>query len=167
MSPTPHNLHTTQAPQKKSRISRTIEKKESRTLSRFQCLGQLCGWADAIAGEGSKAGNPIAAIVGFGTELDTLGFDYYDPVHLLSAPNWKIRMYAAWCIIGSEERAIATSLDYNEVHNYWPNIDFCDSGWSDEVDHWVSKLAPYDKPFEFKVAAVAGNPPRPQLIVKP
>jgi hypothetical protein len=33
-------------------------------------------------------------------------------------------MYAAWCIIGSVERAVATNLDYDEFHNYWPNIEF-------------------------------------------
>lgn len=144
----------------------TTEKKESKALSRFQALGNLCAWADALVGDRSDPAATIGAILGFGVKLDASGFEHYDPVHLLSAPNWKLRMYVAWCVVGGEERALATHLDYNEVRNYWPSTEFCDPGWNDEVSHWVSKLAPYDGPFEFKVAVAVGNPPRPQLILK-
>ena len=105
MSQAKSSLHADQSPKDNVRIcAHTIEKKESRKLSRFQALGHLCGWADGLVGDDSNAGNTIGVILGFGVEIDALGFDYYDPVHLLSAPNWKIRMYAAWCIIGSEEQ---------------------------------------------------------------
>nr|WP_281439286.1 hypothetical protein [Pseudomonas moorei] len=168
MSQAKSSLHADQSPKDNVRIcAHTIEKKESRKLSRFQALGHLCGWADGRVGDDSNAGNTIGVILGFGVEIDALGFDYYDPVHLLSAPNWKIRMYAAWCIIGSEERAVATNLNYDEFHNYWPSVEFCDSGWNDEVILWLSTLTPYDEPFEFRVAASVGRPPRPQLIMKP
>lgn len=142
------------------------EKKESTNLSRFQALGHLCGWADGLVGVDDSAANTIGAILGFGAELVALGFKYYDPVHLLSAPNWKIRMYVAWCIIGGGERALATNLDYNEVRNYWPSIEFCDPSWNDEVSHWISKLALHDGSCEFRVAVAVGKPPRPQLILK-
>ncbi|PPA02220.1 hypothetical protein C4E44_20570 [Pseudomonas sp. MWU12-2312b] len=168
MSQAKSSLHADQSPKDNVRIcAHTIEKKESRKLSRFQALGHLCGWADGRVGDDSNAGNTIGVILGFGVEIDALGFDYYDPVHLLSAPNWKIRMYAAWCIIGSEERAVATNLNYDEFHNYWPSVEFCDSGWNDEVILWLSTLTPYGEPFEFRVAASVGRPPRPQLIMKP
>lgn len=167
MSQAKSSLYADQSPKDNVRIcAHTIEKKESRKLSRFQALGHLCGWADGLVGDDSNAGNTIGVILSFGVEIDALGFDYYDPVHLLSAPNWKIRMYAAWCIIGSEERAVASNLEYDEFHNYWPSIEFCDPGWNDEVIHWVSKLTPYDEPFEFIVATSVGSPLRPQLKMK-
>jgi hypothetical protein len=88
MSQAKSSLHANQSPNDNVRIcAHTIEKKESRELSRFQALGHLCGWADGLVGDDSNAGNTIGVILGFGVEIDALGFDYYDPVHLLSAPN--------------------------------------------------------------------------------
>lgn len=98
----------------------SIERKESRKLSRFQALGYLLCWVDALAEDESNPGRSISAIFGFDGEVAALGFDRYDPVHILTAPNWKTRMLAAWCVIGADERAIAKQLDYGDLHNYWP-----------------------------------------------
>lgn len=40
---------------------------------------------------------------GFDAEVAGLGFEPYDPVYILAAPNWKTRMLAAWSVIGGAE----------------------------------------------------------------
>ncbi|KPX08783.1 hypothetical protein [Pseudomonas savastanoi] len=144
----------------------SIEKKESRKLSRFQALGYLLCWVDALAEDESDPGRSISAIFGFDGEVAALGFDRYDPVHILTAPNWKTRMLAAWCVLGAAERAIAKQLDYGDLHNYWPNTDFCSPGFDDEATQWVSSVSAYDDPAEFNICAYVGSPARPQLIFK-
>ncbi|AAY37695.1 hypothetical protein [Pseudomonas syringae] len=85
---------------------------------------------------------------------------------LLTAPNWKTRMLAAWSIIGGAERALAAQLDYSDVHNYWPSVDFCEPDWDEEVKHWASCLTSYDDPSEFNICSWLGSPPRPGLVFK-
>lgn len=144
----------------------SVEKKESRKLSRFQALGYLLCWVDALAEDESDPGRSISTIFGFDSEFAALGFDPYDPVHILTAPNWKTRMFAAWCVIGANERAIARQLDYGDLHNYWPNTDFCSPEFDEEATHWVSSASAYDDPAEFNICAFVGSPARPQLIFK-
>lgn len=147
-------------------VTHKIEKQESRTLSRFQALGYLLCRVDTIAAGGSHFGKLISAMLSFGAEVDALGFDQYDPVHVLSSPNWKIRMRAAWCVMSPEDRTIATQLDYDSLHNYWPNDDFCHSDWEDQVQQWAWQDEPYKQPVELRIASVVGDPPRARLIYK-
>ncbi|RMS98110.1 hypothetical protein [Pseudomonas coronafaciens] len=146
--------------------SHVIHKGESRLLSKFQSLGNLLRWVDEMAKDGSDDGRSITALLSFDAEVAALGFDPYDPVHILTAPSWKIRMYAAWCVLGGAERAIAAQLNYTEVHNYWPNADFCDPAWDEEVRQWAATVTSYDEPSEFDIASVAGYPSRPKLEFK-
>lgn len=147
-------------------VASPIEKRESRLLSKFQSLGYLLSWVDDMAKDESDIGGSITALFSFDAEVTALGFDRYDPVHILTAPSWKIRMYAAWCVLGGVERTIAAQLDYTEVHNYWPNADFCDPAWDEEVRQWAATVTSYDEPSEFKIDGIAGYPPRPKLVFK-
>lgn len=113
-------------------------KKESRKLSKFQALGFLLGWVDALASDESDIGRSIGAMLGVDAEVAALGFAPYDPVHILTAPDWKKRMLAAWCVIGGAERTIAQQLDYSDVHNYWPTTDFRNPDWEDEARQWAA-----------------------------
>lgn len=140
-----------------------IEKNESRQLSNFQALGYLLRWVDALSEDPADLAGSIGAMLGFDAEVAALGFEPFDPVHILSAPTWKDRMRAAWCVIGAAERTKALQLDYNKLHNYWPNTDFCSSDWDAEVERWVAQLAAFDVSCEFNICSVVGNPPRPQL----
>lgn len=140
----------------------TITTKESRKLSKFQALGFLLGWVDALASDESDIGRSIGAMLGFDAEVAALGFEPYDPVHILTAPNWKTRMLVAWCVIGSTERTIAQQLDYTDMHNYWMTTDFRDPGWDDEAKQWAASGAGTEVPFEFSICSVVGNPARPQ-----
>jgi len=136
---------------------------QSRELSKFQSLGSLFRLADLMA-EGDVV-DKIDVLRDFGTEVDNLGFDYYAPLHLLSSPNWKIRMSTAWCLIGETERNIAKQLDYHEVHNFWSDTSFCEAGWDDEVRCWVATLPPtLNVPIELKIAVFVGQPPRDALL---
>ncbi len=143
-----------------------IEKNESRHLSKFQALGYLLCWVDALTEDGSDVSGPVGAMFGFDAEVAAMGFEPYDPVHILTAPNWRTRMLAAWSVLGGAERAIAAQLDYNDVHNYWPSVDFCKPDWDEEVKHWASCLTSYDDPSEFNICSWLGNPPRPELVFK-
>lgn len=144
----------------------TLEKNESRHISKFQALGYLLCWVDALTEDGSDASRSVGSMFGFDAGVAALGFDPYDPVHILTAPNWKTRMLAAWSIIGDAERAIAAQLDYSDVHNYWPNTDFCKPDWNEEVKHWASCLTSYSDPSEFNICSWIGKPPRPELVFK-
>lgn len=75
-------------------------------------------------------------------------------------------MYASWCVLGSAERTLAAQLDYDDVHSYWPDADFCRPGWDEELRQWAATVTTYDEPSEFEMATVAGNPPRPKLVFK-
>lgn len=143
-----------------------IDRKESRKLSRFQALGYLLCWVDALAEDDSDLGRSISGIFSFDRHVADLGFETYDPVHILTAPNWKTRMFAAWCVIGSAERAIAKQLDYADVHNYWPTTEFCSPEFDEEAAQWASSASAYSDPAEFNICAFAGSPPRPQLVFK-
>lgn len=107
----------------------------------------------------------IDAMQDFGTKVDDLGFDYYAPLHLLSSPNWSIRMSTAWCLIGDAERSIARQLDYDVIHNFWPDTSFCEVGWDEEVKCWVTSLPlSLNVSAEFKIAAFVGQPSRDALV---
>lgn len=137
----------------------------SQELSKFQYLGALFHTADSMA-EGDFI-DSIQAPWFFGVGVDELGFDYYAPVHLLSSPNWKIRMCTAWCLIGDAERKIARQLDYNEVHNFWPDFAFLDLGWDNEVMDWAAFLPwSLNVPVELKIARSVGQPLRDTLTFK-
>ncbi|WLG65368.1 hypothetical protein [Pseudomonas brassicacearum] len=140
-----------------------IEKNESRQLSNFQALGYLLRWVDALSEDPADLAGPIGAMLGFDAAVAALGFEPFDPVHILSAPTWKDRMRAAWCVIGTAERTRALQLDYDKLHNYWPNTDFCSSDWDVEVEQWLAQPAAHDVSYEFNVCSVVGSPPRPQL----
>lgn len=143
-----------------------IEKNESRHLSKFQALGYLLYWADALTEDGSDVSSSVGAMFGFDAEVAAMGFEPYDPVHILTAPNWRTRMLAVWSVLGGAERAIAAQLDYSDVHNYWPSVDFCEQDWDEEVKHWASCLTSYDDPSEFNICSWLGSPPRPELVFK-
>lgn len=144
----------------------TITKKESRKLSKFQSIGFLLVWVDALASDESDIGRLVGAMLGFDAEVAALGFEPYDPVHILAAPDWRKRMLAAWCVIGGTERTIAQQLDYSDVHNYWLTTDFLSPDWDDEAKQWATSGAGTKSPFEFNICSVVGNPPRPQLVFK-
>lgn len=143
-----------------------IERKESRKLSRFQALGYLLCWVDALTEDDSDPGRSISAIFSFDGEVADLGFERHDAVHILTAPNWKTRMFAAWCVIGAADRAVAKQLDYTDLHNYWPNTDFCSPDFDEEAAQWARSANAYSDPAEFNICAFTGQPPRPQLIFK-
>jgi hypothetical protein len=143
-----------------------IEKKESRKVSKFQALGYLLCWIDALAEPKLDFPRSLSAILSFDRNVSALGFEPYDPVHILTAPNWKTRMLAAWCVIGADERAIAKQLDYGDLHNYWPNTDFCSPDFDEEAAQWVSSASAYDDPAEFNICVFAGSPARPPLLFK-
>jgi len=167
MSQTSSSFRTVKSKKGDHEVTRHVtDKAESRLLSKFQSLGYLLCWVDDIAKDESDIGGSITALFSFDAEVAALGFDRYDPVHILTAPSWKIRMYAAWCVLGGLGRTIAAQLDYTEVHNYWPNADFCDPAWDEEVRQWAATVTSYDEPSEFKIGEIAGYPPRPKLVFK-
>ncbi|MEE4619994.1 hypothetical protein V2K86_15290 [Pseudomonas alliivorans] len=143
-----------------------IEKHESRKLSRFQALGYLLCWVDALAEDESDYSRSLSAIFSFDGQVSALGFERYDPVHILTAPNWETRMLAAWCVIGAAERAIAKELDYTHLYNYWPTTDFCSLEFDGQASQWAASADAYSDPAEFNICAFTGNPPRPQLVFK-
>lgn len=51
----------------------SIEKKESRKLSRFQALGYLLCWVDALAQDQADFGRSISAIFNFDGQVLDLG----------------------------------------------------------------------------------------------
>lgn len=140
-----------------------IKEQKSRELSKFQALGALFRSADWMV-DGDFI-DEIQTPWFFGADVDKLGFGYYAPVHLLSSPNWKIRMSTAWCLIGDAERNIARRLDYSVVHNFWPDTSFCEADWDEEVKRWVASLpSPLNVPVEFKIARSVGQPSRDALV---
>lgn len=140
-----------------------IKEQKSKKLSKFQSLGSLFRSADMMA-EGDVV-DKLNVLQDFGNKVDSLGFDYYAPLHLLSSPNWKIRMSTAWCLIGDAERNIARQLDYDIIHNFWPDTSFCEVGWDDEVKRWFTSLpCSLNVSTELKIAAFVGQPSRDVLV---
>lgn len=136
---------------------------QSKEISKFQSLGSLFRLADSMA-DGDVV-DKIDALQEFGSKVDSLGFDYYAPLHLLSSPNWKIRMSTAWCLIGKAQRDVARQLDYDEVHNFWPDTSFCEASWDDEVRCWAATLpSALNVLVELKIALFVGQPSRDALL---
>lgn len=133
----------------------TVEKNESLQLSNFQTLGYLLRWVDARSEDPADLAGLTGAMLGFDAEVAALGFEPFDPVHILSAPTWDDRMRAAWCVIGAAERTKALQLDYDKLHNYWPNTDFCSSDWEVEVEveveQWLAQPIAYNASCEFNI----------------
>lgn len=145
------------------KTSYTAKELKSRETSKFQCLGSLFRLADLTA-EGDVV-DKIDTLRDFGVGVDDLGFDYYAPLHLLSSPNWKIRMSTAWCLIGAAQRDVARQLDYREVHNFWPDTSFCEAGWDEEVKRWAADLpATLNVQVELNIAKFVGQPSRDALV---
>jgi hypothetical protein len=44
-------------------------------------------------------------------------------------------MRIAWELLSEEDRALALELDYELVHNYWPNLNFLNESWRAEVEN--------------------------------
>jgi hypothetical protein len=146
-------------------VSHSIEKQESMLISKFQSIAYFLRKIDTVVAHDSFLGS--LSRIHFGCAVDTLGYDEYAPVHILSAPNWKIRMYAAWCILGSDERNIAASLNYDDFQNYWPDISFRDPGWDDEVKQWAASATSHEAsthPVELQIAKLVGQPSRPPIL---
>jgi hypothetical protein len=150
------------------KIAPNIKKRESVEISKFQAIGYYLRKADQIVANETFQGP--SAMIQFGFDVYTLGYDEYAPVHILSAPNWKIRMYAAWCILSTDERVIAANSNYDDLYNYWPNVDFREAGWDDEVRQWAARsisTEPTDEhPIELEIASWVGQPPRPPIVYR-
>lgn len=145
------------------KITYTAKELKSRETSKFQSLGSLFRLADLTA-EGDVV-DKIDTLRDFGDGVDNLGFDYDAPLHLLSSPNWKIRMSTAWCLIGEAQRDVARQLDYREVHNFWPDTSFCEAGWDEEVKRWAAGLpATLNVQVELNIARFVGQPSRDALV---
>ncbi|NAT60514.1 hypothetical protein CU666_21950 [Pseudomonas syringae pv. actinidifoliorum] len=151
------------------KVTHSIDKTESQLISKFQYLGYLLRQADASVAYDDFLGPSV--MIQFGIDVGTLGYDEYACVHMLCAPNWKIRMYAAWCVMGNTEREVAASLRYDDVQNYWPNTDFLDSGWPAEVQNWITcqttNSAPTQHTIELQIAEWVGQPRRPPIKFAP
>lgn len=146
-------------------ITHPIDKQESRKINKFQYIGFLLREADAVVAQNEYLA--VSVMIQFGFDIDTLGYGTYAPMHILSAPNWKIRMYAAWCVIGSADRDAALKLNYDDTQNYWPNTDFLEPGWVDGVRHWALCHSAQERlkehPIELEIARWVGQPPRPAI----
>ena len=114
----------------------SIKKQESAKHSVFQCIGLLYHGLDA-ANEYDPRFTP-ALVETFSAALLKFGFPACAPMHMLSTTNWKERMYIVWCFFYKEWQDAATELDYDNFHNYWPSLDFCEPEWDAEVTKWVS-----------------------------
>lgn len=113
-----------------------IKKQESAELSVFQYIGLLYHALDA-ANEYDPRFTP-AGIKSFRAAILELGFPECAPMHMLSTTDWKIRMYTVWSFIYKKWQIAAVELDYEKFHNYWPSLEFCESGWDAEVENWIS-----------------------------
>ncbi|GFZ74376.1 hypothetical protein PSE10C_51180 [Pseudomonas amygdali pv. eriobotryae] len=150
-------------------VTHSIDKTESRLISKFQYLGYLLRQADASVAYNDFLGPSV--VIQFGFDVNTLGYDEYAPVHILCAPDWKIRMYAAWCVIGGAERDLASNLNYDDIQNYWPNADFLAPDWADEVRNWAQYQSANEqlkeRPIELEIAQWVGQPRRPAIEFAP
>ena len=113
----------------------SIKKQESANHSAFQYIGLLYHGVDA-ANEYDSRFTPAVA-ESFSASILKLGFPECAPMHMLSTTNWKERMYIVWSFIYEKSHKAARELDYENFHNYWPNIEFCETGWDAEVQKWV------------------------------
>ncbi|WP_122581858.1 hypothetical protein [Pseudomonas viridiflava] len=126
-----------------------LDRLESSKLTFFQHLGFMYRWIDARIGLEPKC---IEEVVGaFTTAILDCGWPDCIPSHLLEAGTWKTRMYTAWCLTNRTQQRVAIDLDYDEYHNYWPNLDFCAGGWDPEAIRWSSFLTDTGA-VEFEVA---------------
>jgi len=71
-------------------------------LCKFQALGHLLYWVDALTE--ARVNQSIGAIFEFDANVAALGFEPYDPVRILTAPNWKMRMVGCLVCHGLRRR---------------------------------------------------------------
>lgn len=117
--------------------SHSIKKQQSAIHCVFQYIGLLYHELDAAHEYDSKF--TPAMVERFSACILKLGFPKCMPTHLLSTTNWKERMYIVWGHINENQKNTARELDYEEFHNYWPSLEFCEPGWDAEVNKWFSE----------------------------
>jgi hypothetical protein len=115
----------------------SIKKQQSAIYCLFQYIGLLYHEFDA-ANEYDSNFTP-AVTESFSACILKLGFPKCTPMHMLSTTDWKERMYIAWGFTNDEQKNTARELDYEEFHNYWPSLEFCEPGWDTEVNKWFSE----------------------------
>ncbi|WP_192564502.1 hypothetical protein [Pseudomonas gozinkensis] len=114
----------------------SIKKQDSIDHSAFQYIGLLYHNLDATDEYDSRF--TPAAVESFSASILNLGFPECAPIHMLATSNWKERMYIIWGFISEKSQKNARALDYEEFHNYWPSLEFCEPGWDNEVKKWFA-----------------------------
>ena len=66
------------------------------------------------------------------------GWSWNTSHRLVTETDWQQRMYRAWSVLSTENRGIATALDYEVYQNYWPNLEFCADGFEGKMERWIA-----------------------------
>lgn len=120
-------------------LQHVIQKRESIELTIFHEIGLLYRTLDTIAQVYPEFAS--AATNCYDSIFRDYGFSQGSFTReLMSATEWKNRMFLAWNMVLGEEREVARKIDYEQFHNYWPTLDFCSPSWDDEVEKWSSGL---------------------------
>ncbi|MBP0943377.1 hypothetical protein V2K16_24695 [Pseudomonas alliivorans] len=100
----------------------------------------------------------------FDREVDQFSLGYVAPIHLLTSATWDDRVLAAWCLIGSEQRALAKKLVADEAYNFWPDTRFCDPVWDEHVQVRLAAInAGETVNAQFDIVDCVGQPAQDRL----
>ncbi|MBC3205457.1 hypothetical protein HU755_01570 [Pseudomonas sp. SWRI111] len=100
----------------------------------------------------------------FDREVDQFSLGYFAPIHLLTSATWDDRVLAAWCFIGSEQRALAKKLVADEAYNFWPDTRFCDPVWDEHVQGRLAAInAGETVNAQFDIVDCVGQPAQDRL----
>lgn len=121
-------------------VKHTTSKIESTDKSVFQRIGLAYRLADFVAY--SYPSNRYASKADFVGDMLHLGFSRCHSEELLRAKKWDARMTLVWSYLDPTERELSQALDYSELENYWPNLDFleldCTSPYRTTEDYFVT-----------------------------
>lgn len=109
-------------------VHHTTGKLDSIKESTFQRLGLAYREFDVI--NHKISGNQYAGKAHLVAILLNSGLSKDRAELLLAANNWEDRMRLTWAFLQPSDRRKAKGLDYEDVENYWPNLDFLDLKWS-------------------------------------
>jgi hypothetical protein len=125
---------------KTSDTQQSGEKLDSQGISIFQAIGISYSILDRMITHDAGCANAAAAAAAelFVTTLMKDGWSWDTSHQLVMESDWQQRMYRAWNILNTQNRANAAGLDYEGYQNYWPNLDFCADGFEADMERWIS-----------------------------
>lgn len=108
-------------------VHHTTRKLDSIKESTFQRIGLAYREFDVINHQIS--GNQYAGKAHLVSILINSGLNKDRAELLLAANNWDDRIRLTWAFLQPLDRRKAKGLNYEDVENYWPNLDFLDPKW--------------------------------------